>query len=123
MPTTASSVEHALCVIVVIIIMTLLSTTAAAPKPSLLPVKHAPSPSSVSLQPIEKPLQRDEEEHNHFPPEFIQDYGFWNPTPYFGGGHAAPIPHSHAVEETCCDSSMPNSFTTDKNNMAPEERS
>lgn len=124
MPTTVSSVEHVLCVIIVII-MTVLPTRAPTPmsSPSPLLVTSAPLPSSLPLQPVEKPLQIRELEHYNFPPEFVEDYGFWNPTPYFGGGNAAPIPHGHLVEETCCDSSMPNSFQTHKNYMATEGRS
>lgn len=120
MPTTVSFIEHTLCVTMVII-MTAVPIRPAILTPSLSPITPDPLSSSFPLQPVEEPLKRGEAENYHFPPEFVQDYGFWNPTPYFDRGNAAPIPHSQAVEQNCRDSSMPNSLQTDKNNMAPEE--
>ncbi|CAN4122931.1 unnamed protein product [Withania somnifera] len=42
----------------------------------------------------EKELNKFKDIESQFQTEQeIQDYGFWNPAPYFGRGDPAPIPH------------------------------
>ncbi|KAF4347531.1 hypothetical protein G4B88_025769 [Cannabis sativa] len=102
--TTVSLVEHA-CSMAMVIIMTMILTGDATTVPSpSQPTPPTPFPAPSPLQMVEIPLQSGGE-HYHFPPKFMEDYGIWNPTPYFGGGNAAPIPHSYVVKETCKDSS------------------
>ncbi|KAM6578598.1 hypothetical protein CsatB_030435 [Cannabis sativa] len=120
--TTVNLVEHA-CIMAMVIIMTMILTGDATTVPSpSQPTPPTPFPAPSPLQMVEIPLQNGGE-HYHFPPEFMEDYGIWNPTPYFGGGNAAPIPHSYVVKETCKDSSMANSFQTDTSKMVTKEKS
>ncbi|GMN35696.1 hypothetical protein TIFTF001_005461 [Ficus carica] len=112
MPTAvASSVEHASCVLMMIIMAVAPIGAIAMPSPS--PISPVLSSPSLFRQPVERQLAVGEREApNHVPSKFIEDYGYWNPTPYFDRGNAAPIPHGHVVEE---------SFRTE--NMASEGRS
>lgn len=75
-----SLVENALCVIMVIIV-TRVAIEATA-RPPLMPISPSTLPSS---------LERGE--YDTLNSEVLDDYGIWNPTPSYGGGDMAPIPH------------------------------
>ena len=76
-------VKHALCMIMVILVTRLL--VEATRMPPLMPISPPPLPEFYQL----------------ITSQFQEDYGIWNPTPSFGGGDMAPIPHGE-VEESCC---------------------
>ncbi|KAB1203734.1 hypothetical protein CJ030_MR8G011204 [Morella rubra] len=59
----------------------------------LSPSSPAPSAESVLFRPLQEQVQRGEEQYQAQPGILQEDYGIWNPTPYDGGGGAAPIPH------------------------------
>lgn len=73
-------VNHALRVIMVITMTGVLAE--ATRMPPLMPISPPPLPEYRQL----------------ITSQFHEDYGIWNPTPSFGGGDMAPIPHG-VVEE------------------------
>lgn len=75
-----SSVKRAFCVIMVIIV-TRVATEATARLP-LITISPSTLPSS---------LQKGE--YYLVSSEVLDDYGLWDPTPSYGGGDMAPIPH------------------------------
>ncbi|KAH7848594.1 hypothetical protein Vadar_004902 [Vaccinium darrowii] len=105
-------VMHKACMIMVMI-TTAMAMEAAASRPILSPLPSPPT--SLHLRPVEQqagnnPIQHTlkEDDNNlltllaeqHRKEDNLnqdkieeEDYGFWNPTPKFGGGDYAPIPH------------------------------
>lgn len=74
--------------------------------PSQTPMSPLPPSPSLTRQPVKRQLQLGEEP-THAPSEVMEDYGYWNPSPYFGRGIADPILHGHAVEESSHTDSKP----------------
>lgn len=94
-----SSVEHAFCVIMAIIIMAVapLGVTAMPSPTPKSPILLSPSPSYQPVKNLQVQIRR---EQNHIPSGIMEDYDYWNPSPYFDRGNAAPIPHRHVVEDS-----------------------
>ncbi|KAG2692689.1 hypothetical protein I3760_08G064000 [Carya illinoinensis] len=91
MPTrTLGLVIGMLCMIMVI--MMPMVATSSWPS-SVPPLSLAPSTESLPSHPLKDQVQRGEEQYQAEPEVLLEDYGMWNPTPYDGGGDAAPIPH------------------------------
>lgn len=74
-------------------IITALSKTAAGSR-LLSPLSAAPLTTPHGIH--ESEVQGDRSRFKVLS-EIVADYGYWNPTPVFGGGYADPIPHE--VEE------------------------
>ncbi|XP_010552801.1 PREDICTED: uncharacterized protein LOC104823071 [Tarenaya hassleriana] len=87
---------HVSYMLVLVITALALVTMGRRIETSLIPPTTTSSPSPVSSG-----LSRDSNslyqvEYKSVFPEFYSDYGFWNPTPVYGGGfpNPAPIPHA-----------------------------
>ncbi len=77
---------------IMVIMMPVIATTSSSLLPAPAPAP-LPSPSSVSLHPLQEQMHRGEEQYQVQPDILLEDYGIWNPTPNYGGGYFAPIPH------------------------------
>ncbi|CAL8995619.1 hypothetical protein GBA52_002029 [Prunus armeniaca] len=88
---TGSSAKHMLCMMIMSVMMIMPTRATAAPSPS------APSSSFVAFQQLKEQVQQQGADKHHYEARtseiFLQDYGIWNPTPYYGRGDMAPIPH------------------------------
>ena len=79
---------------IMVIMMPVIATTSSSLLPAPAPAPApSPAPSSVPLHPLQEQMHRGEEQYQVQPDILLEDYGIWNPTPNYGGGYFAPIPH------------------------------
>lgn len=100
---TVRSLMHILCMLVIIVLNKMLPPTYAEKwplSPSASPVsvifqlqdlQH--NNNYVSIQEEQLNKLKDVEKSQSQTEQEYQDYGFWDPAPYFGGGDPAPVPH------------------------------
>ncbi|KAK4349030.1 hypothetical protein RND71_031785 [Anisodus tanguticus] len=72
-----------------------LSSPSASPASMMFQIKEEEQLNDNNYASIqEEQLNKFKEVESQFQTEQeFQDYGFWDPAPYFGGGDPAPIPH------------------------------
>ncbi|KAK9946986.1 hypothetical protein M0R45_012423 [Rubus argutus] len=92
MPTVAAcSATHMLWMMVVSTLM--IMPTRAATSPPLL-ISPIPAPAPLPFHQLKNQARIEKEHHKAQLSEIaLEDYGLWNPTPYYRGGNVAPIPH------------------------------
>ncbi|KAA8537559.1 hypothetical protein F0562_027167 [Nyssa sinensis] len=71
----------------IIITMMLMSTASASSSSSELPSSPLPSPAFLHFNKLKDQSHRELEHYDQIQPAFLEeDYGFWDPAPYYGGG-------------------------------------
>ena len=99
MPRVAvSSAEHILCVMMIMVSISILGAMPRAtisPPTAISPAPAAtPAPSSGPSLQLKTQVPAGKEDYKTQPSEIaLKDYDLWNPTPCFGRGNMAPIPH------------------------------
>ncbi|OIT32551.1 hypothetical protein A4A49_13359 [Nicotiana attenuata] len=107
---TVRSLMQILCMLVIIVLNKMLPPTYA----EKWPLSPSASPASVifqlqdlqhnndnyaSIQEEQLNKLKDVEKSQSQTEQEYQDYGFWDPAPYFGGGDPAPVPHGRTINQ------------------------